>query len=88
VGTVWTGKEVILLYATGAPIAFHASRPWACPAARQIMSRFITVCGMRSSVALAGHVGCPVHLVASRLAGCDWWSDRENDRWAPQPPDP
>jgi hypothetical protein len=43
------------------------------------MSRFLTVHEAARSTVLAGQVGCPVRLVASRLAGCAWWNDREND---------
>jgi len=44
------------------------------------MSRFSTVHRIPPSVVLAGQVGCLVRLVASRLAGCPWWNDCENDR--------
>jgi hypothetical protein len=44
------------------------------------MSRFPAVQRIGSSVVLAGQVDCPVCLVASCLAGCPWWNDRENDR--------
>src|SRR5215207_655382 len=52
------------------------------------MSRFPAVHRIAPSDILAGQVGWPVHLVASRLAGYAWWNDRENDRCTPQPPDP
>jgi hypothetical protein len=44
------------------------------------MSRFLTIQRVAFSVIVAAQVGCPVHLVASRLAGCAWWNDCENDR--------
>src|SRR5215203_4730055 len=58
-----------------------AGRPRTCD--RAIMSRFMAVQWVAFSVIVAAQVGCPVHLVASRLAGCAWWNDRENDRAAP-----
>jgi hypothetical protein len=45
-----------------------------------IMSRFMAVQWVAFRVIVAAQAGCPVHLVASRLAGCAWWNDCENDR--------
>ena len=39
------------------------------------MSRFLAVWRVEFSVIVAAQVGCPVHLVASHLAGCAWWND-------------
>jgi hypothetical protein len=55
-----------------------AGRPRTCD--RAVMSRFPVVQRIGPSVVLAGQVRCPVCLVASCLAGCVWWNDRENDR--------
>jgi len=41
---------------------------------------FSAVQWIGSSVVLAGQVDCPVRLVASRLASCAWWNDRENEQ--------
>src|SRR5829696_4953037 len=40
------------------------------------MSRFIAVQRVTPGVVLAGQVGCPVRLVASRLVSCPWWNDQ------------
>src|SRR5829696_9598382 len=44
------------------------------------MSRFLTVHAVVDNTVFAAQVGDAVHLVASRLAGCAWWNDCENDR--------
>jgi len=44
------------------------------------MSRFIAVQRVTPGVVLAGQVGCPVRLVASRLVSCPWWNDWQNDQ--------
>ena len=49
---------------------------------RPIMSRFMAVQRMGSSVVLAGQVGYPVRLVASSLVGSARWNDCENDQAA------